>query len=153
MTNTQETSSAGFAAFLDTYHAALIRQSHGEPGPLRDLWSKSDDVRFLSPMGGYQIGYEQVTGLLAVVSSTLSYEEFKADNLLTMVDEHIAVTMEIEHIARKPDPTRDSAWPDELGLRVTTVYRREEDGWRLVARHANPFEELDFPLYTEAKGA
>jgi ketosteroid isomerase-like protein len=46
-----------------------------------------------------------------------------------------AYTVEIERfrarVGGRPDAT-------DLALRVTCIYRREEDGWRLVHRHADP---------------
>ena len=137
-----------FAQFIDRCHDALTQQTHGNSAPLLSLWSRADDVSFMAPMGGYQVGYEQVSGLLAAVATTLSYEDWYADNVVTVVGPDTAYTVEIEHISRNPDPARDSAWPDELALRVTTIYRREHGVWRIVLRHANGYEELDFPPYT-----
>ncbi len=136
--------------FLERCHDALTKQTHGDSGPLLGLWSRSDDISFMAPMGGAQLGYEKVSGLLAAVATTLSYQRWRADNLVTVVNGDAAHTVEIEHISRDPDPTRDSSWPDELKLRVTTIYRRENGEWRIVLRHANSHEELNFPPYTGA---
>ena len=140
-----------FQDFLDRCHQALTQQCHGDSGPLLSLWSRADDVVFLAPMGGYQLGYAEVSGLLAAVATTLSYENWYADNVVTVVSGDTAHTVEIEHISRKPDPTRVSDWPDILALRVTTAYRREDGQWRIVLRHANAHEDLNFPLYTNAR--
>jgi len=144
---THETAS-DFEEFLARYHDALKHQTQGDSAPLLSLWSRGDDVVFLAPMGGYQHGFGEVSGLLAAVARAQSYEAWHADNLLTAVHDETALTVEIEHISRKPDPARHSDWPDEIALRVTTFYRRENGKWRLVMRHANFFEELDFPPYT-----
>ena len=140
-----------FQEFLDRCHEALTRQTHGDSAPLLSLWSRADDVVFLAPMGGYQLGYAEVSGLLAAVATTLSYENWYADNVVTVVNGDTAHTVEIEHISRKPDPTRVSDWPDILALRVTTAYRREDGQWRIVLRHANAHADLNFPLYTNPR--
>jgi len=137
-----------FDEFLARYHEALKNQSQGDPAPLLSLWSRDDDVVFMAPMGGYQLGFEQVSGLLEAAAKGQRFDDRHAVNLLTIVNDDTALTAEIEHMSRKPDPTTKSEFPDELALRVTTFYRREKGEWRIVLRHANIYEELDFPLYT-----
>jgi ketosteroid isomerase-like protein len=141
---------SNFQDFVARYHEALKHQSHGDSAPLLSLWSTDDDVVFMAPMGGYQLGFKEVSGLLAAVAKVQSYEDWHAENLLTKVDDHTALTVEVEHISRKPDPSRKSEWPDAISLRVTTFFRREDGEWRLVVRHANFYEELNFPPYTSS---
>jgi ketosteroid isomerase-like protein len=140
-----------FNEFLQRCHDALTSQTHGDSAPYLSLWSRADDVVFLAPMGGYQLGYAEVSGLLAAVATTLSYEHWHADNLVTVINGDTAHTVEIEHISRKPDPARVSDWPDDLALRVTTGYRREHGEWKVMLRHANAHEDLNFPLYTNPR--
>jgi ketosteroid isomerase-like protein len=51
------------------------------------------------------------------------------------VTPELTYTVEIERfrarVGGRPDMT-------DLALRVTCVYRREDDGWKLVHRHADP---------------
>jgi ketosteroid isomerase-like protein len=137
-----------FLSFLERCHEALTSQSHGDSTPYLSLWSREDDVAFMAPMGGYQLGFEQVSGLLSAAATVQDYETFRADNLVTVVSGGSAHTVEIERIARRPDPERKSEWPDQLTLRVTCVYRREKESWKVVLRHANIYQDLDFPIYT-----
>lgn len=140
---------AGFDDFVERYHGALKKQTGGDSTALLGLWSRADDTAFLSPMGGYQLGYEQVSGLLSAAASTLDFEEWHADTLVKVVGEDVAHLAEIEHFARRPDPARQSSWPDEAALRVSTVCRRENGEWRIVLRQAQMYEELNFPPYTD----
>jgi len=140
---------AGFDDFIERCHAALKQQTHGDSEALLSLWSRADDAAFLSPMGGYQLGFEQISGLLRAAATTLDFEDWYADTLVKVVGGDVAHTVEIEHFSRRPDPARDSAWPDAAALRVTAVYRRENGDWRIVARHAQMYEDLKFPPYTD----
>lgn len=47
----------------------------------------------------------------------------------------VAYTVEIERFKAKVGGQRETS---DLALRVTCVYRREDDGWKLVHRHADP---------------
>lgn len=145
---------ADFDDFVERCHGALKQQTAGDSAALLSLWSRADDVVFMSPMGGYQLGYEQVSGLLSAAATTLDFEEWHADTLVKSVDGDVAHTAEIEHFSRRPDPARQSSWPDEAALRVAAVYRREADGqWRIVLRHAQMYEELNFPPYTDRESS
>jgi ketosteroid isomerase-like protein len=52
-----------------------------------------------------------------------------------LVQGDLAYILEIERCRVKVGGARDRA---PAALRVTTIFRREEDGWRLVHRHADP---------------
>jgi ketosteroid isomerase-like protein len=47
----------------------------------------------------------------------------------------VGYTVEIERFKAKVGGQGDTS---DLALRVTCVYRREDDGWRLLHRHADP---------------
>ena len=47
----------------------------------------------------------------------------------------VAYTVEIERFEAKVGGQPE---PSEFALRVTCIYRREADGWKLVHRHADP---------------
>jgi len=51
------------------------------------------------------------------------------------VGNELAYTVEIERYQAKVGGNDE---PSDLALRVTCVYRREDDGWKLVHRHADP---------------
>jgi ketosteroid isomerase-like protein len=52
-----------------------------------------------------------------------------------VVTSELAYTVEIERAEAKVAGREEQA---NFGVRVTSVYRREEDGWKLVHRHADP---------------
>jgi ketosteroid isomerase-like protein len=52
----------------------------------------------------------------------------------TAADE-LGYTVEIERVETKVGGREEQA---EFAARVTSVYRREEDGWKLIHRHADP---------------
>lgn len=54
---------------------------------------------------------------------------------MTLVTPDIAYTVEIERFKAKVGGRPELS---ELALRVTCIYRRENDGWKLVHRHADP---------------
>jgi ketosteroid isomerase-like protein len=51
----------------------------------------------------------------------------------------LAYIVEIERNRMKLGGADESS---PVALRVTTIYRREDDGWRIVHRHADPITSL-----------
>jgi ketosteroid isomerase-like protein len=42
------------------------------------------------------------------------------------------------HIERSESKIGENTEPSRITLRITIIYRREEDGWKIVLRHADP---------------
>lgn len=119
-------------AFIDRCHAALTDQSQGRPDPFLELWSRSADVTLMAAIGGYQIGFDAVSQLLTAASKTQQFDGWSAENLATIVNGELALTVELEHYARTVDGKNKA-----MTLRATQVYRREDEQWRVIHRHGD----------------
>jgi ketosteroid isomerase-like protein len=60
------------------------------------------------------------------------YETWDAENLATVFDDTLGVTVELERLTRQIDGETE-----EVSLRATTVYRREDCAWRVIHRHGD----------------
>ena len=115
---------------------ALDRIAKGDPTGYKALFSRGDDVTLGNPFGGFGRGWDEVIEQLERAASYYADGETTGFETITeSVTPEWAYTVEIERfrtrIGGRPDMT-------DLALRVTCVYRREDDGWRLVHRHADP---------------
>jgi ketosteroid isomerase-like protein len=124
--------------FIDRCHAALTQQSQGNPRPLLDLWSRADDVTVMAAVGGYQVGFEAVSKLLTWASTTQKFEGWSAENLVTLAGSELGMSVELEHYALHVDGEDKG-----MTLRATQVYRRENDGWRIIHRHGDVLTDID----------
>ena len=68
------TRDAALEAFIGRCHEAITQQSQGHPEPFLELWSRADDVSVMAAIGGYQVGFEQVSKLLTAASKTQTFE-------------------------------------------------------------------------------
>jgi ketosteroid isomerase-like protein len=123
------------ADFVERCHAAITRQSHGDPEPFLDLWSRADDVSIMAAIGGYQLGFPAIRDLLVAASKTQSFDGWGAENLVTARNGDLAVTVELEHYSHA---NGDAG----MTLRATMVYRREAEGWRVIHRHGDVLEDI-----------
>jgi ketosteroid isomerase-like protein len=124
--------------FINRCHAALTQQSHGNPQPLLDLWSHSDDVTVMAAAGGYQVGFEAVGKLLTWASSAQKFEGWSAENLVKLAGPEFGMTVELEHYALLVDGEDKG-----MTLRATQVYRRENDEWRIIHRHGDILTDIE----------
>ena len=49
-------------------------KAQGHPERFLELWSRADDVSIMAAIGGYQVGFEQVSKLLTAASKTQTFE-------------------------------------------------------------------------------
>lgn len=130
-----------FDEFIDRYHRAADAFSRGDPGPVKDLYSGSDDVTLANPFGPARRGSHAVMDALDYASCRMrdgQVTEF--DEVARYTSDDLATILEIEHWrARIGD--RSSSEPFQL--RVTTTFRRENGEWRIVHRHADPISSDD----------
>ncbi len=129
-------SSSDFDEVMAQSRAALDQIAKGSPDGFKALYSAADDITLGNPFGGFGRGsaavYEQME---RAASHYRDGETTSFETVSQFVGADVAYTVEIERFKAKVGGQRETS---DLALRVTCVYRREEDGWRLVHRHADP---------------
>ena len=132
------TRDAGLEAFIGRCHEAIIQQSQGHPEPFLELWSRADDVSIMAAIGGYQVGFEEVSKLLTAASKTQSFDSWSAENLVTILGVDLAISIELEHYGRHTD-----SGEEKMSLRATQVYRREDGEWKVIHRHGDILQPVE----------
>ena len=123
------------------YQHAADEFSRGNPGPVKDLLSRGDDVTLANPFGPAVRGWSAVSDALGFASSRFSEGTVTAFERMAMyATTDLATMLEIEHWTAKVGE-RDEA--TSFVLRVTSTFRREGDDWKLVHRHADPIATPD----------
>jgi len=121
---------------IERYHLALGAFMRGDHEPARRLFSERDDVTLGNPFGPFARGSAQVFEAMARAADNYRDGEASAfDTVSKHVAGDLACLVEVERLRSKVGG-RDDLSPVEL--RVTTIFRRETDGWRIVHRHADP---------------
>ena len=121
---------------LEQYHRSVDAFLNGDPSPQERLWSRADDVTLANPFGPPARGWTDVSNTLRRAVSQLSDGEVLGrERISGYSSDELAYTLEIERSKVKVGGARE---PALSSLRATTIFRREEDGWRIVHRHADP---------------
>lgn len=124
-----------FDAAVEAARQAQGSMVNGDSGPSTALWSRSDDVVLANPLGPPIVGFPLVAAEIARVASMfVGGESHEFDEITRWASDDLGYVVAIEHARVQPSGS-DELVP--LDLRVTTVFRREDDGWRLCLRHAD----------------
>ena len=128
------------------YHTALDRFARGDPLPVKEIFSRREDVTLANPFGPAVRGWEKVSDALDFASSRFrdgavtgieTIAEYEGSDLATILD-----------VERWKAKVSGRAELSPFELRVTTTFRREGGTWKLVHRHADPITtpHVDGPL-------
>jgi ketosteroid isomerase-like protein len=127
---------ADLEEFVERYHRSVAAFIAGDPSPQEQIWSRRADVTLANPLGPPALGWNEVSDALRRAVSQLSDGEVLAvDRISSYSSGDLAYIVEIEHDRVRLGGARE---PATLALRVTTIFRREEDGWKVLHRHADP---------------
>lgn len=125
-----------FDAFLARADAAQIElQRNGKAEPSKALWSHGDDVTLSGGFGGpVEKGWAAVSKRLDWAGANFSKGKNSVERLVSNHNGNLGYLVQLEHISFTAPETGNPVTRD---FRVTMVFRREKDGWRIVHRHAD----------------
>ncbi len=126
-----------FDQMVQRYHLVLAEFFKGNPKPAVEFFSRGHDVSLANPFGGIARGREEAAKKAKLASTY--YKDGRSvtfENIAKSVSGDMGYIVEIERCEAKVGGGRDMT---RVGLRVTSIFRREDGAWKLVHRHADPF--------------
>ena len=118
-------------------HSALNRMLNGDAAPLGDIWSHSATVTTMHPIGGREVGWDQVRKSWEQVAQLTTQGQVRLGDQLIQVAGDVAYELGVEHgqftLAGEP-VTGD--------CRVTNIYRRESGAWKIVHHHTDTAQSM-----------
>lgn len=132
----ESTSESGFDGAVEAFRRALEPYLKGDPGPVTELFSRRDDVTLANPLGPPRRGPAGVTAAAAEGAAHLtdgSVRRFEEVTRYSTPD--LGYVVQIERTQARVDSGEHLS---PLALRVTLIFRREGDTWRIAHRHADP---------------
>jgi len=114
------------------FYAALNSMMAGDAAPLADAWSHSASVSTMHPIGGRQTGWDEVRGSFEQVAQLASggHAELRDQSLQVAGDMAYEVGIEQGQATLAGEQIT-------IEQRVTNVYRREAEGWKMVHHHTD----------------
>jgi ketosteroid isomerase-like protein len=122
--------------FIEQDHLALDAFVKGDPEPLKNLYSRRDDVIIANPFGPPAKGWEKAAETMDRAATNFRDGEATGfQRISEYATADLGYVIEIERFRSKIGGG-DKLVP--FALRVTTIFRREEGAWRIILRHADP---------------
>ena len=129
-------SQGDFDDAVEAYRQALRPYVKGDPGPVTAFFSRRDDVTLANPLGPPRRGPAEVDKAIAEGAANLK------DGSVRRVEEvsrystpDLGYVVQLERTEARL-PNSENMTP--FALRVTMVFRREGDTWRVAHSHADP---------------
>jgi len=122
--------------FIEHYHLALNEFFSGNPEPAKTLYSHREDASLANPFGPVTTGWKQVAETMERAAS--NYREGEAtgfERAAKYVTEDLAYIVEVERFKAKVGGSEETV---SGALRVTSILSREDGGWKILHRHADP---------------
>jgi ketosteroid isomerase-like protein len=123
-----------FDQFMKDRELAAQAFVNGATGPLRDIATETSPATFFGPDGDYVDGadrvfsrYERDAGLFE--SGTTDFEILQA-----VASGDLAFWVGFQRATVRLRATKEEV---TFNLRVTELFRREDNGWKLIHRHAD----------------
>ena len=114
------------------FYAALSQMLNGDAQPLTDIWSHSASVTTMHPIGGRQLGWNEVWESWAQVAEVSSEGKVQLNDQLIRVAGDAAYEIGVES-------AEFNLAGEKVGgqIRVTNIYQREAGGWKITHHHAD----------------
>jgi ketosteroid isomerase-like protein len=114
------------------FYASLNRMLDGDAAPLAAVWSHDPTVSTLHPIGGRQTGWDEVRGSFEQVGQLATGGRVDLRDQSLQVEGDVAWEVGIEQGQATLAGERIV-----IAQRVTNIYRREPEGWKLVHHHTD----------------
>jgi ketosteroid isomerase-like protein len=132
--NTRE-SNDGFSEARAQVKTALAAMGSGDPEPYIKTWADAEDVTLFGAWGPIEKGQQCLVDTFRWVGGRFKIGELVPEDSVVYSSGDLAYTVGFE----RGDVAVDDGTVRPMTLRVTHIYRRFDNAWRLVHRHA------DFP--------
>lgn len=125
----------------DQWYAALNAMFHGNPEPLKDVFSHAEDVTYMPAQGGLLVGWE------AVYADWVKQAEKSLGAKAEPFDRHVTVGTDLAvscNAIRGQVQLPDGSMA-QIEARASSVYRKEGGVWKMIAHHVDrlmPWEDV-----------
>ena len=114
------------------FYTALNSAVNGDAGPIAAICSQGADASTMHPIGGRQVGWDEVWGAWRQVAAVASAGK------VTLTDQLIRIIGDAAYELGTEDATMTvGGQAMQAKVRVTNIYRREGGAWKLVHHHAD----------------
>jgi ketosteroid isomerase-like protein len=121
---------------IEQYYRAQSEFVKGNPEPVKNLFSRREDVTLANPYGPPARGWDEVAKAVEHAASLRSDGTFVGWQIVANhVTAELAYVVQIERAEAKIGAREDIT---PYAVRATMIFRPEDGKWKIVHRHADP---------------
>ena len=133
-------SGSDFDGAVEGFRQALELYVKGDPEPVMEFVSRRDDVTLANPLGPPRRGPADVDKAIAEGAAQLSDGSVRhIEEVSRYCTPDLGYVVQLERTQARLAGSRDIS---PIALRVTLIFRREGDTWKVAHRHADPITSL-----------
>ncbi len=114
------------------FYAALNSLFNGDSGPMAAIWDHGPTVTSLRPFGEREVGWPAVRDAFAKIAARATGGDNTIHDQIIEVGGDMAYEVGVERGHLELAGNRVP-----VAYRVTNVYRRRDDGWKIVHHHTD----------------
>jgi ketosteroid isomerase-like protein len=131
------------AAFYTSLNALFA----GDSVPMQQVWSHADDVTYMGPAGGFQIGWSDVNENWESQAALKLGGKVEPDDVQVTVGNDLALVHCYEHGSNLDAEGQ----PLPVSIRATNVFRKENGQWKMIGHHTDLLPYLEQPIVTQGQ--
>lgn len=121
---------------IEQFRRAQEAFCRGDAEPLKAFFSRRDDVTLGNPLGPVRRGRSNVEDAAEQAAANFrDGGEVRYEEVSRYVTPELAYVVRVERVEAKVGGHEELS---PVSLRVTMIFRREDDTWKIVHRHADP---------------
>ena len=135
--------SQGVEAAMASFYSSLNTLFTGDSKPMLEIWSHADDVTYMGPSGGFQVGWEDVRTIWEAQAALKLGGKVEPSEARMTVSGDLAFVSCYEHGANHDA----EGAPEQVSIRATNIFRKENGSWKMIGHHTDllPFLEKQSP--------
>jgi ketosteroid isomerase-like protein len=115
------------------FYSALNAMFTGDLGSMKDVWSHADDVTYMGPTGGFQVGWDQVLKTWEEQAAMKLGGKVEPTEMRITIGQDLAIVSNVE----TGENTNVAGKTEKVFIRATNLFRKEQGKWKMIGHHTD----------------
>lgn len=128
------------------FYTSLNALFTGDATPMQEIWSHADDVTYMGPAGGFQIGWEEVR------VKWESQAALKLGGKVEPYESRVIVGDDLAFVQcyERGENVDAEGSPVQVSIRATNIFRKENGAWKMIGHHTDLLPFLEEQTLTQS---
>lgn len=124
---------------VNQFYASLNALFTGDVSGMEKIWSHADDITYMGPGGGFQIGWPQVSEIWQRQAALKLGGKVEPYETRVTVSNDLAVV----HCYELGNNLDAQKRPIAVSIRATNIFRKENGQWKMIGHHTDLLPALE----------